>query len=302
MANGVLVYREDSKYDDFPAARYQFPKMYLKKMEAFVGNHVLYYAPRERDRVPVYFAFAKVSDLKEDVRKEGMYIALIESGSYIPFDVPVPFKQDGIYKESGLTNEDGTLNKGRARWSVREINSDDFDQILREGFPSNWETENAQTFELTKKAGFYEEKQSEFQLDVQRKRSEKTSNSIVRSHSFRNIVLAAYGNCCAITGTQYETPSGQIEVEAAHIRPVLEGGPDFIENALALSRTAHWLFDRGMLSIDKDFKLIFATNFSHVSQFAEQLAPSRLTFLPENSNNWPSQRYLDWHRNKVFLG
>ena len=44
------------------------------------------------------------------------------------------------------------------------------------------------------------------------------------------------------------------EDEAAHIRPVEHNGPDIISNGIALSGTAHWMFDRGLVGYQTIFR------------------------------------------------
>ena len=44
--------------------------------------------------------------------------------------------------------------------------------------------------------------------------------------------------------------------EAAHIKPVEHGGPDSIQNGIALSGTAHWMFDRGLIGFDDDLGIL----------------------------------------------
>ena len=45
MAYGVFIHRADSIYNDSPAERYQFPKQYLERARACVGDWILYYEP-----------------------------------------------------------------------------------------------------------------------------------------------------------------------------------------------------------------------------------------------------------------
>ena len=45
MANGVFLYREDSRYDDRPWAVYQFPEPYLSRANQMVGDWVIYMEP-----------------------------------------------------------------------------------------------------------------------------------------------------------------------------------------------------------------------------------------------------------------
>ena len=64
----------------------------------------------------------------------------------------------------------------------------------------------------------------------------------------------------ALTGLCLINRHGRPEVQAAHIKPVTDNGPDSIRNGLALSGTLHWLFDRGLVSIDDDHKILMAKN------------------------------------------
>ncbi len=47
-------------------------------------------------------------------------------------------------------------------------------------------------------------------------------------------------------------------VPAALIRPVADLGPDSVRNGIALSGTVHWMFDRGLLSVDDDYSILIA--------------------------------------------
>lgn len=88
---GVFLHREDSRYDDRPAERYQFPRQYLSRASLFVGDWIVYYEPRRGPTRKGYYAIARVERIIPDPTAIDMYIALIEPGSYLPFERPVPF-------------------------------------------------------------------------------------------------------------------------------------------------------------------------------------------------------------------
>ena len=70
-----------------------------------------------------------------------------------------------------------------------------------------------------------------------------------------------------------------IKMQAAHIRPVAEGGPDVVRNGLALSATAHWMFDRGLISVDDDHTILIAE--AHLPEAARALIlPDRRLRVP----------------------
>jgi putative restriction endonuclease len=78
-------------------------------------------------------------------------------------------------------------------------------------------------------------------------------NQLVRDRAFRhNVIDKAYGGRCAFTGLAMRNGRGRAEVDAAHIRPVAAGGPDVVQNGLAISKTLHWAFDRGLISAADD--------------------------------------------------
>ena len=46
MAKAVLTHKAGSIYDDAPEERYHFPRIYLRQVEAAVGDWIVYYEPR----------------------------------------------------------------------------------------------------------------------------------------------------------------------------------------------------------------------------------------------------------------
>jgi len=133
MGFGVFIHRSDSIYDDSPAEQYQFPSQYLRRVEACVGDWIIYYEPRKVAETRGYFAIAKVRQIVPDSSVAGMYLALIEPGSYLDFANPVPFNGATGPIEQGVLNEQGRIS-GRAQSAVRPISSADFNKIIELGF------------------------------------------------------------------------------------------------------------------------------------------------------------------------
>src|SRR5690606_21161185 len=93
MGFGVFVHRADSIYEDSPAEQYQFPKNYLSRVRACIGDWIVYYEPGKVPGSRGYFAVARVRQVIPDPKAgEGMYLAIIEPGSYLDFARPVPFR------------------------------------------------------------------------------------------------------------------------------------------------------------------------------------------------------------------
>jgi putative restriction endonuclease len=132
MGFAVFIHRSDSIYDDSPAERYQFPRQYLSRVEASVGDWIIYYEPRKALETRGYFAIAKVQQVIPDPTISGMYLALIEPGSYLDFVNAVPFTDTGGVVERGLLNEQGKIS-GRAQAAVRPLSPSDFKRIVNLG-------------------------------------------------------------------------------------------------------------------------------------------------------------------------
>src|ERR1700753_2712169 len=108
MGFGVFIHRSDSIYEDSPAERYQFPRQYLSRVEACIGDWIVYYEPSKVANTRGYFAVAKIQRVVPDPKTIGMYRAIIEPGSYLDFANPVPFNDATGPIERGVLNEEGT--------------------------------------------------------------------------------------------------------------------------------------------------------------------------------------------------
>lgn len=77
-----------------------------------------------------------------------------------------------------------------------------------------------------------------------------------RSARFGVQVVCGYLHTCALTGYRIVTQNGESVVEAAHIEPWAKTRNDDVANGLALSRNAHWAFDRGLWSVDEESRIL----------------------------------------------
>src|SRR3954452_16941900 len=255
MGFGVFIHRADSIYDDSLAERYQFPSQYLSRAEGFAGDWIVYYEPSKVPETRGYFAVAKVQQIIPDPGAAGMYIAVIEPGSYLDFVNPVPFRGPAGLTETGVLNADGRIS-GRAQSAVRPLSNNDFNRIIQQGLD-----DTAPLLPRVDESGIgpgFQENQMPFQFEQERERVSSLTSRIVRDRIFRKIVLRAYDERCAVTGLKFINGSGRAEAAAAHIRPVEASGPDIVSNGLALSGTAHWMFDRGLISLADNLEILIS--------------------------------------------
>jgi putative restriction endonuclease len=298
VARGVFLHREDSIYNDLPAEQYQFPSQYLSRASQFIGDWIIYYEPRRGPTAKGYYAIARVQKIIPDPTAAGMYLALM--ADYLPFERPVPFSDASGPVERGVLNQAGRIS-GRAQAAVRPISIEDFNRILDRGFPDEDPL-------LPRVGGPLEaplvpavgEDQAPFALDVERERVGYYSSRIVRDRVFRKIVLDAYDCRCAITGLKLINGHGRAEVEAAHIKPVEANGPDIVTNGLALSGTAHWMFDRGLISLSDELDVLVSRQVNDVDSVWSLVNKTRRAAVPANPAQRPHPSYLAWHREICF--
>ena len=79
---------------------------------------------------------------------------------------------------------------------------------------------------------------------------------ILRSSIFRKAILEVYNNQCSVSGLKVEDANRNSLVDACHILPFKQTFNDSIKNGLALSPTFHRAFDRGLISISNNYKVL----------------------------------------------
>jgi len=293
MAFGVFVHRSDSRYDDSPAERYQFPKQYLSRAEACAGDWIIYYEPVKATGTRGYFAVAKVERIIPDPGTPNMHLALIEAGSYLDFAHNVPFSGPTGVVERGILNEEGRIS-GRAQSAVRPLSPQDFNRIIDLGL-----ARDAMPLPRDATLALQEEPQA-FLYEQPRDRISSFTSRIVRDRIFRHVVLRAYDERCALTGLRLINGGGRAEVEAAHIRPVDENGPDIISNGIALSGTMHWMFDRGMIGLEDDLRILVSRQVNDPDSVRTIVNKNGYAMLPRRASERPHPHFLRWHREHRF--
>lgn len=116
--------------------------------------------------------------------------------------------------------------------------------------------------------------------------------------SFRLIVTDTYQRRCAVTGEK-----ALPVIEAAHIKPVKEGGLHQISNGLLLRSDVHTLFDRGYVTVTQDLQFRVShrlrADFNNGEQYYK--FNGQKIWAPPRNEERPSRELLEWHADMVFL-
>lgn len=303
MSKAIFTTKVEPSYDDLPEFRYHFPRTYLRQATAAVGDWIVYYEPRRgseklssRGGRQAYFATARVDRIDADPGRKDHFYAHVTD--YLEFDRPVPFREGGAFRESSLRKGDGSTNKGAFGRAVRAVSEREYQDIVAAGFATLLAPppREGEVLTVRDRWGWTGEGS-----DADRPREPAVGTRWFRDRAFTAHVRDAYANRCAFTGLRILNGGGRPEVQAAHIQPVAERGPDAVRNGLALSSTVHWMFDRGLLSLDDDGRFLMAAG--HVpSEVQRLLRPEGRALLPSSEELRPHPVFLRYHREQVFKG
>jgi putative restriction endonuclease len=123
-----------------------------------------------------------------------------------------------------------------------------------------------------------------------------------RDPAFRDDVLRAWSRRCSVCGYDGRLGNTPFGLEAAHIHSHCFGGPDVIQNGLALCSLHHKAFDFGAISIDRGLRVLVSDDVCGGEAVGDTLlrfANRPLVGLVRDDYR-PSERFIDWHAKNVF--
>lgn len=128
------------------------------------------------------------------------------------------------------------------------------------------------------------------------------SKQRVGQYFFRSVVLSAYGNKCCVTGLSIPEL-----LVASHIKPwafsdqkTERTNPS---NGLSLNAFHDKAFDKGLITIDKTYKIIFSKRISEIEMDENTLEwfnsyKNKQIILPEKFI--PDKRFIEYHNDFIF--
>ena len=145
-----------------------------------------------------------------------------------------------------------------------------------------------------------------------RKKLEKISKSMnedeyqeeifLRGSVFKQYIPKIYDQTCCITGYRISSLFNISMIDACHIIPFSESYDDTIGNGLSLCPNIHRAFDRGLITIDEDYKIIISSNFEEDlnNPFSLKKFDNKKILLPFKKLYAPKKENLLWHNEHVF--
>ncbi len=159
-----------------------------------------------------------------------------------------------------------------------------------------------------------EEDFATYQAHLQQKRTRLKTGSpererveeeeFLRTKLFPETILKLYKHTCCVSRfkvTISPTINRQVSmVEGCHIEPFHVNGNNSVNNGMALTYTIHKAFDKGLIAIDDNYRIMVANTFEenlsspyNLRQFEQQEI-----LLPNSPQYYPSQQALRAHRLK----
>ena len=133
---------------------------------------------------------------------------------------------------------------------------------------------------------------------------EDEETRFVRGGLFKKLVPKVYDFTCAISGMKVIAVDGSSLVEACHIVPISVSGDDKVTNGIALCPNMHTAFDRGMIGVNEQLRVIVSPSLAdneaspyNLKQFHGQ--PIRLPF---GVMHYPKIDSFQWHLKEKFIG
>jgi putative restriction endonuclease len=128
--------------------------------------------------------------------------------------------------------------------------------------------------------------------------SEYLTKARLGQGAFRVLVTESYQRRCAVTGER-TLPV----LEAAHIKPFAQSGPNRVNNGLLLRSDLHILFDRGYMTITDSMNVEVSRRIKEEFENGRDyyaMHGKPLIVIPSAAIERPAGDYIAWHNENIF--
>ncbi|KAF0199230.1 MAG: Uncharacterized protein FD166_855 [Bacteroidetes bacterium] len=141
-----------------------------------------------------------------------------------------------------------------------------------------------------------------YRAEIDRLIAENNEDEIfLRSNAFKRAIPRLYNNTCSISGLRITSTIDISMIDACHIIRWSDSHDDTRINGIALCPNLHRAFDRGLISIDDNYKLLISKVFQeNASYYNIKQFEHKTILLPENEEDFPGLSNLAWHRKHIF--
>jgi putative restriction endonuclease len=142
----------------------------------------------------------------------------------------------------------------------------------------------------------------EYRQEIKKLLEQKKEEEIfLRGSLFKREIPKIYNNTCCISGMKIDATNTVSMIDACHIVPFSVSYDDTVSNGIALCPNLHRAFDRGLIAIDENYKVLVSNSFNEdVSSYSIKVLEGKEMQLPNMKSYYPLKGNFEWHRNIVF--
>jgi putative restriction endonuclease len=123
----------------------------------------------------------------------------------------------------------------------------------------------------------------------------------LRGSLFKREIPKIYNNTCCISGMKIDSTITVSMIDACHVIPFSKSYDDTISNGIALCPNLHRAFDRGLIGIDNEYKVIVSGNFKEdETNYSIKAFEGKSIRLPKQRQYYPSPENIEWHRKEIL--
>jgi putative restriction endonuclease len=122
----------------------------------------------------------------------------------------------------------------------------------------------------------------------------------IRGSLFKREIPKIYNNTCAISGMRIDAVDNISMIDACHIVPFSESYDDTLPNGIALCPNLHRAFDRGLIFINDEYRVVVNKNFfePNPSKYSIGQFDNIKILTPILEYHHPAKEALAWHMKK----
>lgn len=141
-----------------------------------------------------------------------------------------------------------------------------------------------------------------YRQEIKKLLEQKNEEEIfLRGSVFKREIPKIYNNTCCISGMKVDAIMNVSMIDACHIIPFSRSYDDTVTNGIALCPNLHRAFDRGLIAVDDDYRVLVSQLFrEEVTSYSLRNFEGMKIRLPSIRDYYPVKENFAWHRQNVF--
>lgn len=146
------------------------------------------------------------------------------------------------------------------------------------------------------------EPSEEYRQEIKKLMQQQNEEEIfLRGSLFKREIPKIYNNTCCISGMKIDATINVSMIDACHIVPFSVSYDDTVTNGIALCPNLHRAFDRGLIAIDENYKVVVSKTFKEdETSYSIRVFEGKEIQLPSMKSYYPLRENFSWHKNNVF--